>query len=824
MIRFTVCSLFLLLGFNLSAQRFLLLELRDSRDSLAIEGAELQWSIDQSIQSTDREGHLQIAIEESLADYGTLRLYAEGYAFFSLDLNAISPKLHKRILYLEPLNTELKEVSVYDSTQGLISRSLQKVSNGAIYASKKTELVRIEGANFDAGANNPRQVFAQVTGLNIYEGSDGGLQLNIGGRGLDPNRSSNFNVRQNGYDISADVLGYPESYYTPPTEALEQIEVVKGAASLQYGTQFGGLLQFRLAAPPEEEGYDLKLSQSGGSFRRLSTFANVGAREGKWSGRAIFNYRNGAGWRSNSDYNSRFVFFDLHYDFSENQNLGVEYTHYDYLAQQAGGLTDSQFSEQPSLSNRPRNWFAVNWNLFALHHQWKPSPQCEWNSQIFGLNATRKAVGFRGLPQVFNTNPILAIDEQNAEGNYVHPRDIMEARFENFGAETRFLKRYRFAQQTNPWVWLIGAKYYRAQNSSIQGPGSLGADPDFRFYFDEFPDYAAQSNFQFPNENLALFTEHIFYLGKQWTLTPGARLEYIKTRSLGSYQNVLYDNAGNLIFKESLRDDRSFERGFGLLGIGLSYHPNLKQEWYFNASQNYRSVTFSDIRVVSPGFIVDPNINDEQGLTADLGYKYANQSWNFDFSYFNLFYNNRIGLILNDRAQRVRKNIGNAWIFGLELFAAHQFSFRIQDEDWRMKSYLNLALTSSRYLTVETANISGNMVEFIPFYNLKSGISLSWRNWNWELQLSAISSQFTDAENSEISYFGDLREGIVGPVPSYAVVDLFMNYQFAPFRLGLSLNNLGNHLYFTRRATGYPGPGIIPSDPFNFSINLQFEL
>ena len=28
-----------------------------------------------------------------------------------------------------------------------------------------------------------------------------GLQLNIGGRGLDPNRTSNFNTRQNGYDI-----------------------------------------------------------------------------------------------------------------------------------------------------------------------------------------------------------------------------------------------------------------------------------------------------------------------------------------------------------------------------------------------------------------------------------------------------------------------------------------------------------------------------------------------------------------------------------------------------------------------------------------------
>ncbi|MDO1502667.1 hypothetical protein Q2T40_21550 [Winogradskyella maritima] len=77
-------------------------------------------------------------------------------------------------------------------------------------------------------ANNPRQIYSQVVGLNIYDNGDAGLQLNIGGRGLDPNRTANFNTRQNGYDISADVLGYPESYYTPPAEALEEIQVVRG--------------------------------------------------------------------------------------------------------------------------------------------------------------------------------------------------------------------------------------------------------------------------------------------------------------------------------------------------------------------------------------------------------------------------------------------------------------------------------------------------------------------------------------------------------------------------------------------------------------------
>ena len=70
-------------------------------------------------------------------------------------------------------------------------------------------------------SNNSRQIYNKVAGLNIYQNDDAVLQLNIGGRGLDPNRTSNFNTRQNSYYISADALGYPESYYTPPAEALK---------------------------------------------------------------------------------------------------------------------------------------------------------------------------------------------------------------------------------------------------------------------------------------------------------------------------------------------------------------------------------------------------------------------------------------------------------------------------------------------------------------------------------------------------------------------------------------------------------------------------
>ncbi len=53
-----------------------------------------------------------------------------------------------------------------------------------------------------------RQVLAKVPGIYILESDGSCIQVGIAIRGLSPNRSRDFNVRQNGYDISADPFGY----------------------------------------------------------------------------------------------------------------------------------------------------------------------------------------------------------------------------------------------------------------------------------------------------------------------------------------------------------------------------------------------------------------------------------------------------------------------------------------------------------------------------------------------------------------------------------------------------------------------------------------
>jgi Fe(3+) dicitrate transport protein len=65
---------------------------------------------------------------------------------------------------------------------------------------------------------------------------------------------------------------------------------------------------------------------------------------------------------------------------------------------------------------------------------------------------------------------------------------------------------------------------------------------------------------------------------------------------------------------------------------------------------------------------------------------------------------------------------------------------------------------------------------------------------------------------------------VVGTIPAYYVMDVSLSYQYKKLRVEGSVNNLANRMYFTRRATGYPGPGIIPSDGRSFFLTVQVKI
>lgn len=721
---------------------------------------------------------------------------------------------------LEPLGEQLSEVRITRRKQEIFAlRNLKQVEGTAIYAGKKSEVVLMENLTTNTATNNARQIYAQVVGLNIYENNDGGLQLNIGGRGLNPNRTANFNTRQNGYDISADVLGYPESYYTPPADAISEIEVVRGAASLQYGTQFGGLINFVLKQPSNKR-FEWISRQSLGSFDLFNSFNSFSGTVGKVGYYTYYNFKTGDDFRPNSQFDSHNAYAHVDYQFSDRTKLAFEMSYLHYLAQQPGGLTDRQFEMDPTFSNRTRNWFEVDWKLFSIRLDHAVSEKTDFSLNLFALDADRKTVGFR-------ENRVSQEDDLNA------PRELIVGNFNNWGAEARILTRYDlFGSENNidakKNVLLLGGKYYQSNNDERQGAGSNGSDANFNFASDVYPDYPRQSDFEFPNLNLALFGENIFNLSSKFSVTPGFRFEYIKTESRGMYKKINFDIAGNPILNEDIEDNRDFHRTIVLLGMGLSYKPFKNMEFYGNLSQNYRSVTFNDIRITNPSLVVDPNITDEKGYTFDLG---TRGRWgkylSYDIGAFFLSYQDRLGVIVREvsdiQDERFRGNIGDAVTYGVESFVdwniVETFS---ANQNFRLNYFVNLALTDSEYTSSKENNVEGNKVEFIPAINLKTGLSFGYKNFLGSLQYTYLSKQFTDATNSERDF--ESQSGIIGEIPAYDILDLSLSYSFSRFKIETGINNVLDNSYFTRRATGYPGPGILPSQPRTWYATLQVKI
>jgi Fe(3+) dicitrate transport protein len=759
---------------------------------------------------SDKSG--KILIENISQGTHTVSVFLEGFKSVILQLESNANCDVFETIDLEPISYELDAVNVKEKSRSAAGMSyLKYIEVDGLYAAKKNEIVVLDELAMNKSTNNSRQVFAKVAGINVQETDAGGLQMGVGARGLDPKRTTNFNTRQDGYDIAADALGYPESYYTPPMEAVEQIEVVRGAASLQYGTQFGGLLNFKMKRGNPDKALELTSRQTVGSYDFYGTFNSVSGSKNGWNYYAYFQHKRGNGWRPNSNYHANGFYGSIGKQLSKKWSVDLAYTHYYYLAKQPGGLTDRQFQDNPDQSFRDRNWFRVNWNVANMTINGQLTKNLTLNSKTFMVNSSRAALGFLGN--------ITRTDTGGA-------RDLILGEFFNLGNETRLIQRFNL--RSNPGAILLGTRLYRGFTENRQGK-ALGFDePEFTFVS---PEDLEGSDFKFPSQNVAAFAEMLIPLSGCWYLTPGVRYEYINTQNSGYYTEITRHPLTNeLLNRTRTNEGDARTRNIFLFGIGALWRCKPGVEVYANASQNYRAMNFSDLYVSNPNLAIASDMQDETGFTLDAGFKgkALREALSFDAGVFMMQYQNRIGEMLSTitNAEGVRNivnfrnNISDARFTGIELFEEFNLlKFLKANSKSQLTWFNNLALVRARYINSESTAIDGNRVENVPLVNYKTGVAIRVKNVGASLQANYISEQFTDATNAD--FFPDAT---VGAIPAYTVLDLSASYTWKRIKLEASVNNLTDQIYFTRRATGYPGPGIIPAQRRMVFMTLQVKI
>ncbi len=710
----------------------------------------------------------------------------------------------------------LKDISVVGKNSKRDIQQMPEIVGTSIYAGKKSSLIVLDNVQGNVATNTMRQIVAKVPGIQIWESDGSGIQIGIAARGLSPNRSWEFNVRQNGYDIAADPFGYPEAYYNPQLQAVQRLEIVRGQGALQYGPQFGGLVNYILRDGSDiSKPVQFETQQTAGSNGMINTFNALGGKTNKINYYAFFDHRSSNGYRANSGYYTNSGFGSFTYNVTDKLSVTAEVMRSNIRSQQPGGLTDSQIKSDIIQSFRSRNWFDITWTTAALISNYQINDQSKLNVKLFAVLGDRNSVGFVA------SGGIIVADTINKTTNQYNPRNLNTDNYRNFGAEVRYLTDYNLFNTKS--TVSVGGRLYKGNTYRYvaDGKGSTGSEYDMTVTGGVWT-----RDIDFSATNTALFAENIFRINKKLLIIPGIRYEYISGSAGG--RNGFNGNT------EIILQNQTKKRGFILAGVGTEYHVTHATEIYGNITQAYRPVQFADLTAPPTTDEIDQNLKDAKGYNADLGYRGKVKDYLFfDASAYLLQYNNRIGVIVQQRADNsfynYRTNVGNSTSKGFEalvefspikafaknkkidisVFASYAYN------DARYGNFKVITKNSSNQLV--TSNLKDKKVENAPENILRTGFTVSCKSFSFTGQFSYVDDAFADANNTVLPT-ANAQNGLI---PSYTVTDLTASYKFtSTLNIKAGINNLTNEKYFTRRAGGYPGPGALPADGRTFFVSI----
>lgn len=699
-----------------------------------------------------------------------------------------------------PKHKYLPDITVVGRNSRSDYQQMPEVVGTSIYAGKKNALIVLDNVQGNVVTNTMRQVLAKVPGIQVWESDPSGIQIGIAARGLSPNRSWEFNIRQNGYDIAADPFGYPEAYYNPQLQAVQRIEVVRGQGSLQYGPQFGGLVNYILRNGSDVNNkIEFETQQTVGSNAMFNSFNAIGGKTKKWHYYSFFDHRNGDGWRSNSRYYTNAAYGTATYLLSQKVKLTAEVMHSHIRSQQPGGLTDVQLEQDPQQSFRSRNWFDISWTTPAFILNYQLSNKTRWNTKLFATIGNRNSVGF--------LQTITVKDSINLATGQYNSRTLQADRYRNLGLESRFLTDYSLAGMKN--TLSAGLRLYTGTTfRQADGKGTTGSDYDMTVT-GNYP-----RDIEFASANAAIFAENIFRITDKLLIIPGIRFEWLKGTASG--RNGYASNGSEILLQDITRS-----RSFVLAGIGTEYHI-ANTELYANFSQAYRPIQFANLQAPPTTDVVDQELKDSRGYNIDLGYRGKVKNYlQFDVSVFYLQYNNRIGTVTvaGTPSYRLITNVGNSTSKGFEGYAEfNPWRAFVKNTKGDIILFGSYGYTDAKYSTEhKDAATKGKRVENAPMNIFRGGITTEYKSFMFTAQLSYVDDAYSDANNTETPS----ANGNNGLIPSYTIIDLTAVYKInKSLTLKAGVNNLADTNYFTRRAGGYPGPGALPADGRTMFLSL----
>lgn len=677
---------------------------------------------------------------------------------------------------------------------------LPDVQGTKIHAGKKTSNIDLEDLP-EINMDNFRQAIAKTPGLVLAEESS--PLVSIGYRGFNPHRMMFLQVLEDGIPIHADMYGYAESYYTPPLDAVESIEFVRGGAALMYGPQPAGAINFLMKKPPLDTPFELQSTNIIGSFDLYSNFTSFGGTVGRFGYSGYYDHQQTDGFRAaNSDFflNAWGGTFAL--DATGPLRTYLNVTAYDETHGEPGGTT---LAKGPNAVNYDTDRFGtsrfhdrmrISRYAVSLINEWDVSETTlatfrTWWTYYQRFSRRQNGGGFGTLP----TGPASRTNQ------------IENQQFYNFGFEPRLSHNWEWLDNTHTFAG--GMQFYYNWSPMLQQQGNS-------------PTAMSGSTVNQSNrESVAcsLFAENLFEFG-QFSITPGFRLENI------------WQSVNELVNRSSFQtgaplQDETLYNFAPLFGLGLEYEITPEVAIYANVSQAYRPPFFTQAVPVNPNTRVAGNLQEATIVNYEVGFQGTPKSWlTWDTSFFLIDNSDQIGTrgVNEGPITTVIENAGRSVVYGWDLFAEVDFVGLAEeygrparapaapgswvDRYGSLAAFTALTLQSGQFIN---GPFEGKTPQYLSDYVLRLGLTYNWRD---RLKL-ALLGNFNGAtyadDNSSDRFF----------IPAYNVWDFTAEAKVWRDNVSIiaGINNLFGARYYARIRSD----GIDPAAPTNWYAGVKVE-
>ena len=679
--------------------------------------------------------------------------------------------------------------------------TLQEIP-GSVYLINKEELLYSRPVD----AN---EALRRVPGITLREDSGPmAMRLNVGMRGLNPDRSRKVLMLEDGIPISLAPYGEPEMYYSPPIDRMRRVEVLKGSGQIVHGPQsVGGVVNFVTPDPPAKTHGQLDLE--GGQRGFFSGQASLGGSNENQSAGWFVNYlrKQGNGWRDQwFKINDALAKFTLKPN--DKHTFGIKGGVYDERSNSTYlGLTLPMYLADPNQNAVPGDDLRAQRYSGSLTHSYVINPRAVWSSTVFGYNTVRNW-GRQDWDRSDQGRHYLGVaGDPTVAGGAVFLRDSAGNRnreFNVFGAQSGAKVEHELAGIRSSLDFGVRYMYERADDQRIDDEGFRARTGVLRDDEDRF------------GRAYSAYVQNRFHFGDRVIFTPGVRFEnYTQERNI-LRQRVTQPDGSRVPTSVDIRNERTINKA--VPGLGLSFKANELVTLFTGVHRGFAPPR-TKIAITDGGESLDLDAELSWNYEAGARFRF-NRALHGEATYFRMDFQNQI--ITAAESGGATTTLVNG---GETLHQGFESSLRV-NWDQVVDSPL-VVYTDVRHMYLGTAEFTnnavfgGNRVPYAPRNTFTFILGVRQRQgFGFQVDVSHIGDQFGDNRETVTPS----NDGTIGRLPAYTVWNMTADYSIVRERFEIkpyfAVKNFTDQLYIASRAPQGIQPGLFRQT--NAGIRFSF--